>query len=322
MNSSESFPVTSASALPIRHESCRWLIEGLWPAEGVGIIGGSAKSYKTWLALDLAVSLASQTNCVGRFRIPLKRRVLVYAAEDSLADIRKRLASICTPRGICLNDLALGIITVHQMYLNRSQDLIRLHKTIEMHRPALLILDPFVRLHTAIDENSSAEVSAILGKLRELQRKFQLAVALVHHARKNRAGLRPGQALRGSSDFHAWTDVTLYMQRQTHHIELSIEHRSAPSPEPLLLTLVDADHSPHLDILSQNTDKRISSLSGNSLKHKLLDVMNQIQKPISQVKLRRIVKARNQSVGQILMNLESEGLARRTDEGWITVNQL
>ena len=321
MNHPEPFPVTKASALPVRDETHRWLIDDLWPVEGVGIIGGAAKSYKTWLALDLAVSLASKTDCLGRFRIPARRKVLVYAAEDSLPDLRIRLASICTPRGICLNELDMGIITVHQMHLNRSQDLRRLQYTITKHQPALLILDPFVRLHTAIDENSSAEVSAILGKLRALQREFHMAVALVHHARKNRAGLRPGQALRGSTDFHAWTDVTLYMQRQTQHIELSIEQRSAASPEPLLLTLADPDHSPHLDILSRDQVPSIPKDNGNNLKMKLLEIMNQFQTPISQSKLRNLVKIRNQTVGQFLLSLESEGLARRTDDGWMAVNQ-
>jgi hypothetical protein len=318
MNASESFPVIPASGLPVRNENRRWLIDDLWPTEGVGIIGGAAKSCKTWLALDLAVSLASQTHCLGRFSIPSRRRVLVYAAEDSLPDIRRRLASICIPRGICLNELDLGVITVHQMHLNRSRDLIRLQNTIADHQPALLVLDPFVRLHTAIDENSSADVSAILGKLRGLQREYHMAVALVHHARKNRAGLRPGQALRGSTDFHAWTDVTLYMQRQTHHIELSIEHRSAASPEPLLLTLANPDHSPHLATISQDPGTHPAPPDDPNLKLKLLDVMNQLQEPISQVKLRQILKARNQSVGHILTHLETEGLVTRTDKGWIT----
>lgn len=252
----------------------------------------------------------------------MKRRVLVYAAEDSLPDIRLRLASICTPRGICLNELNLGVITVHQMHLNKSQDFLRLRNTIAEHQPSLLILDPFVRLHTTIDENSSAEVSAILGKLRTLQREFQLAVALVHHARKNRAGLRPGQALRGSTDFHAWTDVTLYMQRQSHHIELTVEHRTAASPEPILLMLTDPDNSPHLEIINHNPKTCVSHNSRNNLKIKLLEAMNQNRKPMSQVKLRQIVKARNQTVGQILMNLETEGLVTRSDEGWIPVTSM
>ena len=33
----------------------RWLIESLWGAGAVGIIGGSPKSCKTWLALELSL---------------------------------------------------------------------------------------------------------------------------------------------------------------------------------------------------------------------------------------------------------------------------
>ncbi|MBW2143826.1 MAG: AAA family ATPase [Deltaproteobacteria bacterium] len=319
MNQSEPFPVTSASDLPARDERFRWLVEDLWPMEGVGIIGGAAKSFKTWLALDLAVSLASKTACLGVFQANSKRRVMVYAAEDSLPDIRLRLKSICQPRGICLSDLDLGIITVNQMHLNKPHDFLRLKATLSMHQPALLILDPFVRLHTAIDENSAAEVSAILGKLRGLQREFKMAIALVHHARKNRAGLRPGQALRGSTDFHAWTDVTLYMQCRSHHLELNVEHRTAVSPEPFLLKLADVDDCPHLKIISQSPEKSFlpDQKNNGNLKSQLLDVMTQNKQPLSQVKLRQIVKARNQTVGQTLIDLENEGLAKRTDNGWI-----
>ncbi len=316
------FPVTSAHDLPIREECHRWLVEKLWPLEGVGIIGGAAKSFKTWLALDIAVSLASNTACLGTFQVSSQCRVLVYAAEDNLPDIRVRLSGICKSRGISLIDLDMGIITVNQMHLNKSQDFLRLQNTISIHRPALLILDPFVRLHSAIDENSAAEVSAILGKLRGLQRKFCMAITLVHHARKNRAGLRPGQALRGSTDFHAWTDVTLYMQCRPHHLELTVEHRTALSPEPFLLELADAENAPHLNIIRKDQAKHPlhDDRNNGNLKSKLLDVMNQIQRPISQVKLRQIVKARNQSVGQILMDLETKGLAARTDKGWISMN--
>ena len=320
MNARESFPVVSASALPVRSEERRWLIENLWPVEGVGIIGGAAKSYKTWLALDLAVSLASKTPCLGRFGIPFRRRVLVYAAEDSLPDIRHRLASICTPRGLCLNELELGIIAIHRMHLNLTEDLSRLTHTIAAHQPALLILDPFVRLHSAIDENSSSEVSSILGKLRALQREYRVAIALVHHARKHRSGLRPGQSLRGSTDFHAWTDVTLYMQQKTHHIELAIEHRTAASPEPWRLTLSDPTHSPHLAMLDDDALKPVNPPESDSLEHRLLEVMNQQQSPVAQVRLRQIVKARNQRVTDTLIHLMSQGLVTRTEKGWMTVN--
>jgi RecA-family ATPase len=48
-----------------------------------------------------------------------------------------------------------------------------------LHRPALLILDPLIRIHMA-DENASGDIAALLGYLRTLQRKWGTAIALVH----------------------------------------------------------------------------------------------------------------------------------------------
>ena len=51
-------------------------------------------------------------------------------------------------------------------------------------------------------------IEGILGFLRDIQRRFETAILLVH-ARKSGA-TRPGQALRGSSELHAWGDSNLY----------------------------------------------------------------------------------------------------------------
>ena len=93
--------------------------------------------------------------------------------------------------------------------------------------PRLLILDPFVRLHR-FDENASGEVAPLLAFLREMQRRHGTAVLVVHHARKGAAAIRAGQALRGSSEFHAWGDSNLYLRRDTDdRIVLTVEHRAA-----------------------------------------------------------------------------------------------
>jgi len=86
-----------------------------------------------------------------------------------------------------------------------------------------------VRLHR-IDENASGEVAPLLAYLRTLQRQHHLAVLVVHHARKSAGRMRAGQALRGSSEFHAWGDSNLYLRRSGGELTLTVEHRAAPSP--------------------------------------------------------------------------------------------
>lgn len=44
-----------------------WLIEGLWARLAIGLIGGAPKCCKTWLGLDMAVSVATGTKALGHF---------------------------------------------------------------------------------------------------------------------------------------------------------------------------------------------------------------------------------------------------------------
>jgi hypothetical protein len=111
-----------------------------------------------------------------------------------------------------------------------------LQATVAGLKPKLLVLDPLVLLH-CIGENLVAEVAPLLAYLRTLQRHHSTAVALVHHARKGAAHERGGQALRGSSELHAWGHSNLYLRRNSQHLHLSIEHRAAPSADRLQLAL-------------------------------------------------------------------------------------
>jgi RecA-family ATPase len=149
-------PVRPAHQLDVIAPEHRWLIEGLWGAEAVGIVGGEPKSCKSFLALDMAVSVASATPCLRRFPVARAGRVLLFAAEDSHAVVRQRLDGICATVGLRLADLDLQVITAPTLRLDIENDRDRLDQTVASLRPTLLVLDPFVRLHR-VDENVSSE---------------------------------------------------------------------------------------------------------------------------------------------------------------------
>ena len=50
-------------------EQQRWLVDGLWSEQAVGIIGGEPKCCKSFLALDLAVAVAAGIPCLRRFAV-------------------------------------------------------------------------------------------------------------------------------------------------------------------------------------------------------------------------------------------------------------
>jgi RecA-family ATPase len=98
-------PVEPAYRLAERADEQRWLVTGLWSEQAVGIVGGEPKCCKSFLALDLAVAVAAVIPCLRRFAVPRAGRVLLYAAEDALHIVRRRLEGICATTGLSLADL-------------------------------------------------------------------------------------------------------------------------------------------------------------------------------------------------------------------------
>src|SRR6516165_4164030 len=76
----------------------RWLVEGLWGESSVGVIGGAPKCAKTWLGLDIALSVATGTACLGKYVVPEPGPVLMYLAEDALPAVRERVAGMAQHR--------------------------------------------------------------------------------------------------------------------------------------------------------------------------------------------------------------------------------
>jgi hypothetical protein len=309
-------PVCPAHALEQKPPERRWLIESLWSAEAVGIVGGEPKCCKSFLALDMAVSVASGTACLRRFAVPSPGRVLLYAAEDALHVVRRRLEGICSAAGIDLAGLDLQVITASSLRLDLPVDRESLAETVAQLRPRLLVLDPFVRLHRSIDENHSGEVAPLLAYLRELQRLNNLAVVLVHHAKKGAAKARAGQALRGSSEFHAWGDSNLYLRRSGEALSLSVEHRSAPSCSALPLGLRADGNALALaldDPKPPGTTPAVAPSAANRVEAALANAPS----PLSVTALRETCRMRTQTVTACLADLVRAGRVTKTASGYV-----
>lgn len=306
-------PVVSAYQLTARPIEQRWLIEELWGEEAVGIVGGEPKCCKSFLALDMAVAVASGHPCLRRFRVPTPGPVLIYAAEDAHHIVRARLDGICAAAGVEFRSLDVLVITVPTLRLDHADDQKKLDATVAEYRPRLLILDPFVRLHR-IDENASAEVAPLLAQLRELQRRHHVAVVLVHHARKGAAHARPGQALRGSSEFHAWSDSSLHLRRTDDRLSLSIEHRAAPSSNGLALELQTRGAALALHLVEATT----TSSEPAEKKHAALviEALASSAQPLTVAEIARRCPMRTQRLYRLLADLVRDGCVVRTEHGY------
>ena len=312
-------PVVRVGEIKSQESAARWLVEALWGASSVGVIGGAPKCAKTWLGLDMALSVATGTACLGKYAVPEPGPVLVYLAEDALPVVRERVQGMARHRGLDLAGVEIHVITAPLLRLDRGPDRTRLLEITRRLRPRLLLLDPLVRLH-GIDENNAGEVAALLAYFRTLQREFDLSVVLVHHTRKNAAGgVAAGQGLRGSSDIHAFGDSNLYLRRTKEHLVLFSEHRAAPASAPVYLELVAANvETIHLEVIAQLYDGSTTLTAEGkrrSLEEQILDLLTGAA-ALTRAQLRDVLRVQNERLGAALESLERAGRLCRTPAGW------
>ena len=308
----ETLPVQRAAELEVQPPEQTWLIQNLWGQAAVGIIGGAPKCCKSFLGLDMALSVASATPCLGRFTIQTQGPALVFLAEDSLPAVRARLEGLCTHRNLDIRGLDLYVITAPSLRLDLGPDRQLLEAMLTRLKPRILLLDPLVRLHQ-LDENSATDISKLLGFLRDLQRTYDTAIVLVHHAsKKHRA--QPGQALRGSSDLHAFGDSNAYLARKQDQLILTCEHRAARAPEPITLELVSTPQGQqaHLEVCSEHAPDPSASLAERALL-----VLQNASNSISRKALRDNLRVNNQRLGEALEMLKQQGDVVHTNKGWI-----
>ena len=174
-----------------------------------------------------------------------------------------------------------------------------------------VLLDPLVRLH-GVDENAVAEIAPILGFLRDLQRRFATAVVLVHHARKSAAS-RPGQALRGSSELHAWGDSNLYLRRRDTQIVMTVEHRAAPGLNDIEIELANDGQGAALRLRRPVPDE--AAPEPETPQQRIVEVLTAAEKPLSQPQIRERAATRPATVAAALHKLIAEHRVEQAPEG-------
>ncbi len=326
-------PLRNAWELEQRCGEQAWLIEGLWAANGAGLLGAEPKCMKSWLALDMAVSVATGEPCLRKFRVPEAGPVLYFPAEDAEHTVRARVESIAATIGLTIEQVPLTFVAVSELRLDTDKGRDLLRRCAEHVRPKLLVVDPFVRV-TQADENSASGVGEVLQFLRTLQRELSTAVLLVHHNKKGGANVRPGQALRGSGDLHAFGDCNLFLARDGDSVLLTAEHRASPGFENLELQLKGEGDQLALHALdfrlesAQPTAPRTRARAVQTPKRKKRDVPAEVRKliaqaqgPLNQRHIREQLGCRMEAVNTALRSLQEQGAVVRVADGYRSIDE-
>ena len=173
-------------------EEPTFLVENLFVDKETLIIGGREKSFKTGLAIDLAVSLASGTPFVDTFPIESTRKVVVFTAEIGEPAIKLWVNRICLQKGISpiVNDLLVSSRLPDFTIDKRGNPVdeggrVELMRMFELGGFDTAVFDP---LYFALLGTSLGDMNAVGGVLRNISTlcaEVGVWPILCHHARKD-----------------------------------------------------------------------------------------------------------------------------------------
>lgn len=173
-----------------------WLIPQLLEEESLTAIVGPPSSGKSFLATDLAVSLATQTPWLGidDFTPSRKCRVAYITPEGKRSTVA-RLAEQLEFRKIDADDVELSISTGTLTGAGKEgfQELVN-------YEPDAVFIDTWARATPGVDENSASQVGAVISELDILREMTGCCVIFVHHTTLEKERMRGTSALFGAVD--------------------------------------------------------------------------------------------------------------------------
>lgn len=232
----------------------KWLIRDVLTTGAVGFIAGQPKSFKSWMALDMALSVASGQLFLGEFPILDPGPVLYIQEEDSAVTLRQRVNKIWPSKHIDRMSVSsnggiewapaqeVGEAPPIDGYIMEGLVLSDpgwqawLHDQLHEREYRLLVIDPLMMTAGDVEENRAQEMTnKVFRPLKELARSSGCAIQVVHHMRKG-GGMkggeqRGGQLMLGSVANHAWAEDSLYV---THGRagDMIVEQESKYAPVP------------------------------------------------------------------------------------------
>lgn len=208
-----------------------WLIDGLLPANSLTMLYGPSGQGKTFVALDIALSVAYGLDW---HNMGTKAGHVVYVAAEGATGLSRRVGAWQAHHQPTRTP-AIEVLTepVH-LFANGIGSLFA--QWCAQRSPALVIIDTLARCSLGAEENSAKDAGQLVDALDQIRRATAATVIAVHHSGKDfERGARGSTALRGAMD----TELAVTAAGQTLTIRTT-KQKDAAEGHPIQLELVEA----------------------------------------------------------------------------------
>lgn len=178
-------------------EGASWLVQDWLPDKSVTFLVSPPESYKTWILLDLAVSVSTGLPFLGQAKVNKTGPAMIIQQEDSHGGLTERLALIAEQKmGMsanlgkdewqipCIPDLPIYIHPSRKLRFDNEEVLRELEEQIKLIKPKVVLIDPLYST-TASADNYMADLANQMMVLKTWRDEYGVSFVISHHSKKN-----------------------------------------------------------------------------------------------------------------------------------------
>lgn len=237
-----------------------WIIKPYIAKGDLAVMGAIYSTGKTWVAMDLAISICTGRPFLGEYP-QTTGPVLIVDSENPLHLLHTRLSLLyheVDADGSRIPPPGLHIAHMPNWRLDTQEGMTSLRECIEDIMPALIVLDTLSKFHSK-NEDKASEMNPIMVGLMKLAREFGCAILVLHHEGKDHDGTRSAASrLRGSTAIGDSADQTFSLQKTSVGLKFSHnKSRHSASAGNIVFFLDDTGVSVSLNVLERNAKENI-----------------------------------------------------------------
>lgn len=223
---------------PVLHKPISWILPGIIPEGGCGLIVAAPKVGKTRIAIEIALGLASGNKPLG-ISTQKPQPVGFFSLEDGEYLFAERLAAGMVgareryhwdghitreKQGLVWNPPQPLAMLTHfsPIDLSTGEDQQRLLLTIQENGLRLVIIDTLSMAIGKTKVTDNSEMYEVLKPLKLIAQATGCAVMLIHHTRKRvfEKGESIQESILGATALHGWSDFIMSLAAPTEDLDM------------------------------------------------------------------------------------------------------
>ncbi len=172
-----------------------WLVQEVLPEASSAFLYGPSGVGKSFLALDLALSIAIGRPWHGH---QVKKGNVLYVVTEGALGFQSRLSSWRQQAGVHVGGEEIGFIREAIQLVTDEQ---RVVQAVRERKPVLVILDTLAQVSAGLEENAGKDMGELMQTLRKIRQQHDSTVLVVHHTGHQESRMRGHSSLKANADW-------------------------------------------------------------------------------------------------------------------------